>query len=220
MQKSQILAPRHRRLRGAVSCRECRRRKQKVACIDRTFIGALADSIQCIRAKDGPCANCLRRYPPVECVFKSDLRSGSNIPHDLGMQWSKTREVFKSISGPAARSSLSSPGLRIPLDQTSGTSHHGLPSSSESESSAVSTSISRPDLGSTIGRTDELKCDTGGISSQPTVELKLQSLQPCSKETCSNPIPSLANSVPFGVILYDSNIKNGATVNTSRRNAD
>jgi hypothetical protein len=52
------------------------------------------------------------------------------------------------------------------------------------------------------------------------VELKLQSLQPCSKETCSNPIPSLANSVPFGVILYDSNIKNGATVNTSRRNAD
>ncbi|KAH8594979.1 hypothetical protein B0O99DRAFT_687293 [Bisporella sp. PMI_857] len=39
------------------SCVECRRRKQR-----------------CIPSKEGPCSNCLRRYPPVECIGLPEFR--------------------------------------------------------------------------------------------------------------------------------------------------
>ncbi|KAH7319492.1 hypothetical protein BKA65DRAFT_103220 [Rhexocercosporidium sp. MPI-PUGE-AT-0058] len=53
MQTPETTAPRRQRRRPQISCTECRRRKQK-----------------CNPRKDGPCANCLRRYPPVPCFVQ------------------------------------------------------------------------------------------------------------------------------------------------------
>ncbi|KAH7411373.1 hypothetical protein BKA64DRAFT_704478 [Cadophora sp. MPI-SDFR-AT-0126] len=46
------------RQRASTSCTECRRRKQK-----------------CNQAKDKPCNNCARRYPPVPCTYDSFRRT-------------------------------------------------------------------------------------------------------------------------------------------------
>ncbi|KAL2063727.1 hypothetical protein VTL71DRAFT_5532 [Oculimacula yallundae] len=51
--EAEATAPRRQRRRLQVSCTECRRRKQK-----------------CNPRKDGPCTNCLRRYPPVPCFVQ------------------------------------------------------------------------------------------------------------------------------------------------------
>lgn len=36
--------------------------------------------MQCNPRKDGPCGNCLRRYPPVECYVKPDPRAAKQVP--------------------------------------------------------------------------------------------------------------------------------------------
>ncbi|KAF8848998.1 hypothetical protein BDZ45DRAFT_248662 [Acephala macrosclerotiorum] len=51
------------RRRAQLSCTECRRRKQK-----------------CNPRPGGPCGNCSRRYPPVECIFLPDPRKPKDEP--------------------------------------------------------------------------------------------------------------------------------------------
>ncbi|KAG9242593.1 hypothetical protein BJ878DRAFT_162726 [Calycina marina] len=54
------------RQRTSTSCGECRRRKQK-----------------CNQAKDRPCNNCARRYPPVACIYDSGISRGSPVERSL-----------------------------------------------------------------------------------------------------------------------------------------
>ncbi|RDW84843.1 hypothetical protein BP6252_02433 [Coleophoma cylindrospora] len=54
------------RQRPATSCTECRRRKQK-----------------CNQARDKPCNNCLRRYPPVECVYEATKKPSNKYPETV-----------------------------------------------------------------------------------------------------------------------------------------
>ncbi|PVH69501.1 hypothetical protein DL98DRAFT_661640 [Cadophora sp. DSE1049] len=93
------------RQRASTSCTECRRRKQK-----------------CNQAKDKPCNNCARRYPPVPCTYGS-FRKTSKYKEsiiDLKVIETKLEESESDDSG------FSSPIYEIesPLDQVF---QHGLP---------------------------------------------------------------------------------------------
>jgi hypothetical protein len=61
------------RQRTSTSCTECRRRKQKVRLRvpGHLYFGHVLTFFQCNQAKDRPCNNCARRYPPVACTYDS-----------------------------------------------------------------------------------------------------------------------------------------------------
>lgn len=59
------------------TCSECRRRHQKVCqsgCIHGNYC---VDWKQCISRGEGPCLNCLRRYPPPVCTSYVEPEPGS-----------------------------------------------------------------------------------------------------------------------------------------------
>lgn len=63
-----VMLEKSRRVRPIKSCVDCRRRKQDT------------DYRQCILTKEGPCVNCLRRFPPVECVPMPKVKDDGNLP--------------------------------------------------------------------------------------------------------------------------------------------
>jgi len=71
------------RQRTFTSCTECRRRKQRVFLVSFKILWRLECELtceKCNQAKDRPCNNCARRYPPVVCTYES---SRSVSPHFL-----------------------------------------------------------------------------------------------------------------------------------------
>ncbi|KAK0104453.1 hypothetical protein ONS95_004742 [Cadophora gregata] len=92
MQTHDSAPPRRQRRRPQISCTECRRRKQK-----------------CNPRKDGPCANCLRRYPPVPCYVQDldDPNIGCGAPQKVTLQSETTLRFVDH--GPGPRDSISSP---------------------------------------------------------------------------------------------------------------
>ncbi|KAE8453971.1 hypothetical protein EG329_007747 [Mollisiaceae sp. DMI_Dod_QoI] len=70
------------RQRTFTSCTECRRRKQR-----------------CNQAKDRPCNNCARRYPPVNCVYEN--ASPSPLDQVMDLRGSMVaQQVLGSSVGP------------------------------------------------------------------------------------------------------------------------
>ena len=74
------------RQRTFTSCTECRRRKQRVLLLSSYLVIPVhllplntTNKKQCNQAKDRPCNNCARRYPPVACTYDS-ARYASLLP--------------------------------------------------------------------------------------------------------------------------------------------
>lgn len=207
MQTPAILPPRPRkRGRGAMaSCGECRRRKQKVCHFSRSC-GALSDSIQCYRLDDGPCRNCARRYPPVECVFKSDLISGSKEKLSVGPRMMKLEAVVNLESLPKSNWKSIDPAIlfdgaldtaREPLDTTSilgSTASRSIDGEFDAECATVST----PSTDKTV---------PVGFGVNTTIIRRSVS-------------PGPGYPVPYGATSAYLNGPTGANLSTSRRNAE
>ncbi|KAH7420038.1 hypothetical protein BKA64DRAFT_652241 [Cadophora sp. MPI-SDFR-AT-0126] len=89
------------RQRTFTSCTECRRRKQR-----------------CNQAKDRPCNNCARRYPPVICTYES---SSSPPPTDRVIDM-RDNHVSQQDSGRGSGSAVSGPAyMQTPQSNVSDT---------------------------------------------------------------------------------------------------
>ncbi|KAK0101436.1 hypothetical protein ONS95_006609 [Cadophora gregata] len=79
-----VKVPRKRR-RPQISCTECRRRKQK-----------------CKARTNGPCENCLRRYPPVHCYVDENAHRREEIEHQPSSTIALQQSFRSSVSNPSS----------------------------------------------------------------------------------------------------------------------
>ena len=189
---------------GQTACTECRNRKQKVAeTISSAFTLLTNFSEQCEVKQGGPCNHCSRRYPPVECVF----RSGQALSNPAGAVSPKI--VNTSVIATSVKDSASN-SKRL---ATSGTppSNGSLPFSTDDllpklivskqqDSGLVTVGGLVTNLGNRVA--NEVYLAQGHQSLPPSEVGDSLCLIPQQRIDVQPHLPTLANPMPFGTTSF------------------
>lgn len=174
------------RRRAQLSCTECRRRKQK-----------------CNPRSEGACQNCVRRYPPVECVFLPDPRT--RIVENDGLNCGGSGSILSD--GPVAIATRRT--LQVCLPDRS-FDHAGAPAHSDLElevASTLTTVLGVPSSVSNVEYERHLAEDRGSSSALA------QEMVNANRSLAPTPIA-------FAGALTQINGMHGAYVPNSMRNAE
>ncbi|KAE8441055.1 hypothetical protein EG329_005917 [Mollisiaceae sp. DMI_Dod_QoI] len=206
------------RRRTQLSCTECRRRKQK-----------------CNPRPEGGCGNCIRRYPPVQCIFLPDPKKpkedASAVSQEVkGLDTPAAASASGSGSGSGSGSASSTncaPSYHaVPLSSLLGPSHDVVHlgvsrdfSHSELELEVASTLSSSLGSSSISIRRNDRSSSRNAISTPSTEDG--DSSPPYSKEQ-GLPLfkTSSSSPTPFAGALTQINGMHGAYVKNTMRNAE
>ncbi len=156
---------------------------------------------QCDRRKDAACSNCRRRYPPVECIFKSEVV----FSNGFGRNSFQSRQVDANggnVKRHASSLGWPSPPQTRPLTPCNFPQEASFADSSlDVEFHPVSISLFGPESSSSKSGTSEATLKRSDKLTPPLDE-EHQSLIPQAKTIFHYQLPTIARSMPFGVASF------------------